>query len=71
VQGQAADISIQAREILRLRQRINEIMAHHTKKPLEDIARDTDRDFFMSPDDARQYGLVDEVVGSRKSEKKG
>ena len=66
VQGQASDISIQAREILRLRDRINEIIAYHTGKPLEIIARDTDRDFFMSATDAQAYGLVDHVVASRK-----
>ncbi|MBN1270455.1 MAG: ATP-dependent Clp endopeptidase proteolytic subunit ClpP [Kiritimatiellae bacterium] len=71
VQGQAADISIQAKEILRLRDRINEILAEHTGKPLEMIAKDTDRDFFMSATEAQQYGLVDEVVVSRKKEKKG
>ena len=66
VQGQASDISIQAQEILRLRDRVNEILAHHTGKPVAEIARDTDRDFFMSAKDACQYGLVDEVVASRK-----
>jgi ATP-dependent Clp protease protease subunit len=62
VQGQAADISIQAQEILRLRTRLNEILAHHTGKPLAQIEKDTDRDFFMSAKDAATYGLVDEVV---------
>jgi ATP-dependent Clp protease protease subunit len=73
VQGQAADISIQAQEILRLRERINEILAEHTGKAVEDIARDTDRDFFMSAAQACDYGLVDEVVKSRKApaKKKG
>src|SRR5204862_2987283 len=66
VQGQASDISIQAKEILRLRDRLNEILAHHTGKPLEIIQRDTDRDFFMSADEARAYGLVDDVTVSRK-----
>jgi len=70
VQGQASDISIQAKEILRLRDRVNEILAHHTGKPIEDIARDTDRDFFMSADQAKEYGLVDHVVESRKDVKK-
>jgi ATP-dependent Clp protease, protease subunit len=70
VEGQAADISIQAKEILRLRDRLNEILAHHTGKPLETIVKDTDRDFFMSADDAKEYGLVDEVVKTRKSDKK-
>jgi ATP-dependent Clp protease protease subunit len=67
VQGQASDISIQAREILRMRDRLNEILALHTGKPLDSIAKDTDRDFFMSPEEARSYGLVDEVVLSRKN----
>jgi ATP-dependent Clp protease protease subunit len=67
VQGQAADISIQAKEILRLRSRLNEILSDHTGKPLSDIEKDTDRDFFMSADEAKAYGLVDEVVKSRKS----
>lgn len=73
-QGQAADISIQAKEILRLRDRLNQILAHHTGKPLEEIQKDTDRDFFMSAEDACRYGLVDEVVQPRtkaKSEEKG
>lgn len=67
VQGQAADISIQAKEILRLRDRVNEILAFHTGRPIEDISRDTDRDFFMSAADAKTYGLVDSVVKSRKT----
>src|ERR1051325_8628284 len=66
VQGQAADISIQAKEILRMRDRINEILSVHTGQPLERITKDTDRDFYMSADDAKTYGLVDEVVKSRK-----
>ncbi len=61
-QGQASDISIQAKEILRLRDRLNEILAHHTGKKMDDIARDTDRDFFMSSAEAKQYGLVDGVL---------
>jgi ATP-dependent Clp protease protease subunit len=66
VQGQATDISIQAREILRLRDRLNGILAHHTGKPLEVIVKDSDRDFFMSADEAKAYGLVDSVLASRK-----
>lgn len=66
VQGQASDISIQAREILRLRDRINEILSFHTGKSLEDVARDTDRDYFLSAQEACEYGLVDEVISSRK-----
>ena len=66
-QGQAADISIQAKEILRLRDRINAILAGHTGKSIKEIANDTDRDFFMSADEACKYGLVDEVVKSQKN----
>ena len=66
VQGQATDISIQAQEILRLKDRINEILAKHCGKSVDAVARDTDRDRFMSAEDAKTYGLVDEVVKSRK-----
>jgi len=66
VQGQAADISIQAKEILRLKDRLNEILAHHCNQSVDAIGRDTDRDRFMSADEAKVYGLVDEVVKSRK-----
>ena len=62
VQGQAADISIQANEILVLRARLEEILAKHTKQPLERIKKDTDRDFFMSAEEAKVYGIVDEVI---------
>lgn len=67
VQGQASDISIQAREILRMRDRLQEILSHHTGKPIEKIAADTDRDYFMSAEEACGYGLVDEVIKSRKT----
>jgi len=66
VQGQATDISIQAQEILRLKDRINEILAKHCGKAGDTVAKDTDRDRFMSAEDAKGYGLVDEVVKSRK-----
>ena len=66
-QGQATDISIQAKEILRLRDRLNEILAFHTGKSVADIAKDADRDFFMSAEEARAYGLVDDVTGTRKA----
>ncbi len=69
VQGAAADISIQAQEILRLREKINELLSHHTGKPLADIARDTDRDFYMSAEEARNYGLVDQVIMTQKEVK--
>jgi ATP-dependent Clp protease protease subunit len=70
VQGQASDISIQAREILRLRDRTNEILAEHTGRAIDDISRDTDRDFFMTAKEACEYGLVDEVVQARKQAKR-
>ena len=70
VQGQAADISIQAKEILRLRDSLNGILAHHTGKTLDAIENDTDRDYFMSAEEAMKYGLVDEVIKSRKISKK-
>lgn len=66
VQGAASDISIQAKEILRLREMLNSLLVKHTGKTLKAIEADTDRDFFMSAEDARKYGLVDEVVASRK-----
>lgn len=66
VQGAAADISIQAKEILRLREKINELLALHTGKSLETITKDTDRDFYMTSEDARAYGLVDQVISSQK-----
>ena len=61
-QGQASDISIQAREILRQREKLNEILAKHTGQPIEKIEKDTDRDYFMSADEAKAYGLIDEVI---------
>src|SRR5579864_4191398 len=63
--GQASDIEIQAREILYLKERLNHLLAHHTGQPVERIARDTDRDNFMSGDDAQAYGLVDQVLHKR------
>lgn len=69
-QGQASDISIQAKEILRLRDRLNEILAHHCGKGVDAIARDTDRDNFMSAAEAKAYGLVDDVLGGRRAEAK-
>jgi ATP-dependent Clp protease protease subunit len=64
--GQASDISIQAREILRLKKRLNEIMSFHTGQPVETIDRDMERDNYMSADAAKDYGIVDEVVKSRR-----
>ncbi|MCX7893316.1 MAG: ATP-dependent Clp endopeptidase proteolytic subunit ClpP [Burkholderiales bacterium] len=64
-QGQASDIEIHAREILYLREKLNQIMAKHTGQPVEKIARDTDRDNFLSADEAKEYGLVDRILSSR------
>ncbi len=65
-QGMAADIAIQAKEILRTKKRLNEIMAQHTGQSVEKVEKDTDRDNFMSADEAKEYGIVDEVVKSRR-----
>ncbi|MCB1553838.1 MAG: ATP-dependent Clp endopeptidase proteolytic subunit ClpP [Xanthomonadales bacterium] len=67
-QGQASDIEIHTREILTLRDRLNSILAHHTGQPIEQIARDTDRDNFMSAGDAKAYGLIDDVLERRADE---
>jgi ATP-dependent Clp protease protease subunit len=65
-QGQSADIEIQAREILRQRDLVNRLLARHTGQPVERIARDTDRDFILDAEQARAYGLVDEVLSARE-----
>ena len=66
VQGQASDIDIQAKEILRLRERLNEIMVKHTSQTMRKIKRDTDRDHFMESEDAVKYGIIDSVIENRK-----
>ncbi len=68
-EGKASDISIAAKEILRLKDRLNEILASHTGKEVSTLANDTERDFFMSADEAKAYGLVDEVLAKRTLEK--
>ncbi|MEA2060535.1 MAG: ATP-dependent Clp endopeptidase proteolytic subunit ClpP [Thermodesulfobacteriota bacterium] len=65
-QGQASDIKIQATEILRMKDALNQILSYHTGQDIEKIAKDADRDFFMSGADAREYGIVDHVVANRK-----
>ena len=65
-QGQATDIGIQAREILKTKDRLNQILAQHTGQPIERIQKDTDRDFFMTPEQAKEYGIIDEVIKHRK-----
>lgn len=69
-QGQATDIEIHAKEILKLKDTLNQILSKHTGQPIEKIAADTDRDFFMSGEDAKQYGLIDEVITKVRSVKK-
>ena len=64
-QGQAADVEIYAKEILGTRERLNQILSQHTGKPLADIERDTDRNYFLSAEEAKEYGLVDEVIDKR------
>jgi len=68
-QGQATDIEIHAKEILLLRDRLNEIMAHHTGRPLEQVEQDTERDNFMSGEEAKDYGLIDQVLALRTNSK--
>ena len=62
IQGVAEDISIHAKEILKMRDKINEILAHHTGQPLDKIQKDTDRDYFMSAQESKEYGIIDEVI---------
>lgn len=65
VQGQATDIDIQAKEILKMRDRLNQILAEHTGQDIERIRKDTDRDFFMSSEEAKEYGIIDKVIKTR------
>jgi len=65
-QGQAADIEIAAREIIRLQDRIRQIIATHTDQPYEKVARDTDRDYYLNPEQALEYGLIDEVLAKQQ-----
>ena len=64
--GRAVDIEIQAKEIIRMRELLDEIMAHHTNQPVDKVAHDTDRDFIMSAIEAKEYGIVDEVISNRE-----
>jgi len=70
VTGQAADIKIQAEEILRAKQMINEILARHTGQSLEKVAAETERDRYMTAEEAREYGLIDEVLKGEPEQKK-
>jgi ATP-dependent Clp protease protease subunit len=64
-QGQASDVEIHAREMLRMKQDLNRILSHHSGKPIEQVQKDTDRDYFMSGEEARAYGIVDQVIAQR------
>jgi ATP-dependent Clp protease protease subunit len=66
-QGQASDVEIQAKEMVRMKQRLNEILVEHTGQPMEVIKKDTDRDFFLTAEDAAEYGLIDKVIKRRSS----
>ncbi|MGA2400755.1 MAG: ATP-dependent Clp endopeptidase proteolytic subunit ClpP [Syntrophobacteraceae bacterium] len=68
-QGQATDVDIQAKEILRMREELNQILVDHTGRPVEQIHRDTDRDFYMSGAQAKDYGLIDEVIQERGTDR--
>ncbi|HQO79883.1 MAG TPA: ATP-dependent Clp endopeptidase proteolytic subunit ClpP [Deltaproteobacteria bacterium] len=70
VQGQVTDVSIQAKEMLRLKEELNRILSQHTRQPIEKIAKDTDRDFFMTAQDAVTYGIIDHVIFKRPSKEK-
>jgi ATP-dependent Clp protease protease subunit len=61
-EGQATDIEIHAKEIIDVRRRLDEILAKHTSQPFDKVTQDTDRDYFMSPDEAKEYNLVDRVI---------
>jgi ATP-dependent Clp protease protease subunit len=69
-EGQATDVEIQAKEILRLRHELNYILALHTKQPIEKIEKDTERDYYMSGEQAKTYGIIDEVIAKRRMVKK-
>jgi ATP-dependent Clp protease protease subunit len=64
-EGQAADIEIHAREIINVKRRLEEILAKHTGQPLERVSKDTERDYFMTPEEAREYGIIDQVIARR------
>lgn len=66
VEGQATDIGIQAKEIMRMKARMNELLSRHTGQPIEKIEKDTDRDYFMTAQEAKEYGIIDEVIEKRK-----
>jgi ATP-dependent Clp protease protease subunit len=70
IQGQATDIAIHSKEILRMKEELNQILAHHTGQPMEKIEKDSERDFFMNGGQAKEYGLIDEVIFKKTTEGK-
>jgi ATP-dependent Clp protease, protease subunit len=70
IQGQATDIAIHSKEILRMKEELNQILAHHTGQPMEKIEKDSERDFFMNGNQAKEYGLIDEVIFKKTAEGK-
>ena len=69
-QGQATDIDIQAKEILRIKVILNEILSQHTDQPIDKVEKDSDRDYYMSPDEAQKYGIIDKVLSKEKEKTK-
>jgi ATP-dependent Clp protease protease subunit len=65
MQGQAADIEITAKQIVMMKEKLNKILSSHTGQPLAKVGKDTDRDFYLTPDEAKKYGLIDEVIGGK------
>ncbi|HBF42733.1 MAG TPA: ATP-dependent Clp protease proteolytic subunit, partial [Desulfobacteraceae bacterium] len=70
MQGQATDIDIHAREILKIRETINQILVEHTGQDIEKIRKDTERDFFMSSEEAKEYGIIDKIITTREMQNK-
>lgn len=68
-EGQASDIEIHAKEMIRVKHKLNEIIASHTGKPVKQVAKDTDRDYFMTAEEAKAYGIIDEIITKRTDEK--
>jgi ATP-dependent Clp protease protease subunit len=68
-QGQAVDIEITAKQIIHMKEKLNKIIASHTGQPLDKVIRDTDRDFYLTAEEAKKYGLIDEVIGAGKQDK--
>lgn len=70
IEGQATEIEISARHILRLKERLNQILSKHTGKPISQVEKDTDRDYYMNAEEAKKYGLIDEIIKRKNEEKK-